>query len=220
MTPVASVQPSSDCLAGRSSHSSPGERRFDFRQPFFERSDLLLLRSDCGVLFLKFVEEHRVQQLILDGFDLPVCGTGNQIRVDLSYLLRNQSVLNWFGAVLIGSLVPEGHRAQPHQPTAGVTHVLNVLFVASGRGHGAKVSRGVDQDRHAAAAGLGAVDASNESGGLGAQGSNAEDAAVGDDATVADINVVGGGGDAEPGAIPDSGVVASGVVGKRRADTA
>ena len=56
--------------------------------------------ADLGLLPLDFVEQHRVQHLVFDRFDLSVRGTCDEIRVDLGHFLGNQTVLYRLGAIV------------------------------------------------------------------------------------------------------------------------
>jgi hypothetical protein len=70
--PSAAVTGRAGSLTGRCCCHGTAQCRFDLRQPFFERADLLLLHRDRGVLLLQLVKKHRVKQLVPDRFDLPV----------------------------------------------------------------------------------------------------------------------------------------------------
>ena len=116
-------------------------------------------------------------------------------------------------------LVAEGHRPQAHQPAARAAHVLNVFLVAPGRRDGAELSVVIDHDRDGIVEpGGDALDARDESVGLGTRGSDADGVAVAGGALVADVDVIAT-GDVERGFVPDGDVIAPGVVGVQRLGT-
>src|SRR5437899_8967579 len=118
--------------------SSSGDGRLQGGEPLLKIFVLVLKifalpdePADLGLLPLHFIQQHHVQQLVLDRLDLAVGGMGNEIRVDFGDFFGNQAVLPRLGSIVERFLVAEGDRAQPHEAAAGVTHVVNVFLEAA-----------------------------------------------------------------------------------------
>src|SRR6266704_2632801 len=65
-------------------------------------------------------------------------------------------------SVVLGLFVTEGDRAKPEEFVAGVVHVLDIEFEASGRGDRAQLSVRVHNHRYGCSAGRDAADALDE----------------------------------------------------------
>ena len=74
-----------------------------------EHHELLLVPGVLLLLVLEFIEQHRCQLLIPDGFNLALGVAGYEFRIDFRHLLGNQSVLPLPLGVL---LVAKGDRAE------------------------------------------------------------------------------------------------------------
>jgi hypothetical protein len=102
-------------------NKSCGESCFQLRQSLFETLYLALLIADLRLLALHFVQQHRVEHLILHGLDLSVGGMSDQVRVDLIHFLGDQTVLNRLGTV--GECFGRRKRL-PHMATQALAKVV------------------------------------------------------------------------------------------------
>ena len=112
---------------------------FESRQPFLQE---LVLPFQT----LHLVQQHRIEHLILYGFDFAIGGMGDQIRVNLCHFLGNQAVLNRLRSVREGLFVAESDGTEAHQVTAGVAHVGDVFLESAGRADGAELASGTDEN--------------------------------------------------------------------------
>ena len=86
------------------------------------------LLLEFSVLFLEFVQQHRGQLLILNRLDFARVVINDQLWIHLSHFLCNQAILQTTLSGVVLFLVTEAHRPQPHQVTARLVHVVDVLF--------------------------------------------------------------------------------------------
>jgi predicted ATPase/DNA-binding SARP family transcriptional activator len=180
----------------------------------FQRGDLALLYGDLAVigeiltmLFLKFVEQHRGEQVIVDGEGLARFIVLHQIRVDLGHLFGNQPILKGMRAALGAVLVAEGDRAQAHQLVSDGAHILDVVLEAAGRGQCSQLPAGVDVHSDPSAGGDSAD--AGDVGGLLAAAADANDPGILGGPGIANLDVVAAGGQGLTGAIPQGNIAAT-----------
>ena len=105
----------------------------DHRLHFFlQLSDCCLLSLDYLVCFKEFIEQHRVDLLVANGFGQPFGITTYQVRIHFGHFLRDQAKGNRLRSIVL-LVIAKADRLKLIDGFAGCLHRLNIMFVSARR---------------------------------------------------------------------------------------
>ena len=144
------------------------------------------------MLLLEFVQEHRSEQVVVDGEGLARFVVLHEVGVDMGDLFGDQTVLEGMGSLLCGVFVAKCDRSQAHQLIAHAAHILDVVLEASGGPQGTQLAQPVDEYLDPAPCGS-AIDPGDVGRRLGTGGADANNAAISRQAGIPDGDIVAAG---------------------------
>src|SRR6202521_1201106 len=138
--------------SGRPRSWRRGHEGFQLGEAGGEVVYLRLLARDGALLFLDFVEEHGVDEVVAHGLRCAVLVEDDELWGHLGNLFGHQAVLPGMRGIELW-LVIEGHGPQLHQDVALVAHARDALLEPPRGRCDAKLAGGVDEDGRAAGEG-------------------------------------------------------------------